>query len=55
MLVFEAAFHKCPILKKNTLTSVVRRRKDRASDSESRGPGFDLHKRHRVVSLSKTR
>ena len=26
----------------------------RASDSESRGPGFDPHKRHRVVSLSKT-
>ena len=25
----------------------------RKSDSESRGPGFDPHKRHRVVSLSK--
>ena len=25
----------------------------RASDSESIGPGFDPHKRHRVVSLSK--
>ena len=25
-----------------------------ASDSESRGPGFDPHRRHRVVSLSKT-
>ena len=25
----------------------------RASDSESRGPGFDPHKGHRVVSLSK--
>ena len=29
-------------------------RSGRASDSESRGPGFDPHKRHRVVSLSKT-
>ena len=28
-------------------------RSGRASDSESRGPGFDPHKRHRVVSLSK--
>ena len=26
----------------------------RASDSESRGPGFDPHKGHRVVSLSET-
>ena len=26
----------------------------RASDSELRGPGFDPHMRHRVVSLSKT-
>ena len=26
----------------------------RASDSESRGPGFDLHKCHCVVSLGKT-
>ena len=26
----------------------------RASDFESRGPGFDLHRRHRVLSLSKT-
>ena len=26
----------------------------RASDSESRGPGFDPHRRHRVMSLSKT-
>ena len=26
----------------------------RASNSEPRGPGFDPHKRHRVVSLSKT-
>ena len=26
----------------------------RASDSESRGPGFDLHRRHHVMSLSKT-
>ena len=32
----------------------ARRRSGRASDSESRGPGFDSHKRHRVVSLSKT-
>ena len=32
----------------------VRWRSGRASDSESRGPGFDLHKSHRVVSLSKT-
>ena len=29
-------------------------RSGRASDSESRGPGFDPHKRHRVVSLSNT-
>ena len=27
----------------------------RASDSESRGLGFDPHKGHRVVTLSKTR
>ena len=40
--------------KNNTLTSVALLRSGRASDSESRGPGFDLHKRHRVVSLSKT-
>ena len=26
----------------------------RASDSESRGPGFDPHNGHSVVSLSKT-
>ena len=26
----------------------------RASDSESRGPGFDLHMGHSVVSLSKS-
>ena len=26
----------------------------RASDSESRGPGFDPHMRHHFVSLSKT-
>ena len=26
----------------------------RASDSEARGHGFDPHKGHRVVSLSKT-
>ena len=32
----------------------ARWRSGRASDSESRGPGFDPHKRHRVVSLSKT-
>ena len=30
-----------------------RRRSGRASDSELRGPGFDTHRRHRVVSLSK--
>ena len=29
-------------------------RSGRASDSESGGPGFDPHRRHRVVSLSKT-
>ena len=29
-------------------------RSGRASDSEYRGPGFNPHKRHRVVSLSKT-
>ena len=28
-------------------------RSGRTSDSESRGPGFDLHWRHHVVSLSK--
>ena len=26
----------------------------RASDSELKGPGFDSHRRHHVVSLSKT-
>ena len=31
----------------------ARWRSGRASDSESRGHGFDPHKRHRVVSLSK--
>ena len=38
------------------LLSVVgaRWRSGRALDSESRGPGFDPHKRHRVVPLSKT-
>ena len=29
-------------------------RSGRASDSESRGPGFDPHRRRHVVSLSKT-
>ena len=29
-------------------------RSGRASDSESRGPGFDPHRSHCVVSLSKT-
>ena len=32
----------------------ARRPSGRASDSESRGPGFDPHKGHRVVSMSKT-
>ena len=32
----------------------VRWRSGRASDSESRGPGFDPHKLHCVVSLCKT-
>ena len=32
----------------------ARWRSGRASDSESRGPGFDPHKRHSVVSLGKT-
>ena len=32
----------------------ARSHRDRASDSESRGPGFDPHRHHRVVSLSKT-
>ena len=32
----------------------ARWRSGRASDSESRDPGFDPHRRHRVVSLSKT-
>ena len=31
----------------------ARWRSGRASDSESWGPGFEPHKRHRVVSLSK--
>ena len=31
----------------------ARWRSGRASASESRGPGFDPHRRHRVVSLSK--
>ena len=31
-----------------------RERGGRALDSESKGPGFDPHRRHRVVSLSKT-
>ena len=34
-------------------TEGARWRSGRASDSESRGPGFEPHKRHRVVSLSK--
>ena len=29
-------------------------RSGRVSDFESRGPGFDPHRRHRVVSWSKT-
>ena len=33
---------------------VNRERNGRASDSESRGHGFDPNRRHRVVSLSKT-
>ena len=32
----------------------ARWRSGRASDSESRGHGFDPHRHHRVVSLSKT-
>ena len=32
----------------------ARWRSGRASDSESRGPGIDPHRRHRGVSLSKT-
>ena len=32
----------------------ARWRSGRASDSESRGPGFDPHRRNSVVSLSKT-
>ena len=32
----------------------ARWRSGRASDSESRGPGFSSHRRHGVVSLSKT-
>ena len=32
----------------------TRCRSGRAFDSESRGPGFDPHRRHCVVSLSKT-
>ena len=33
----------------------VRWRSGRASDSASRGLGFDAHRRHRIVSLSKTK
>ena len=32
----------------------ARWRSGRASDSELKGPGFDPHRRHHVVSLSKT-
>ena len=32
----------------------ARWRSGRASDSESRGPGFDSYRRHCVVSLSET-
>ena len=31
----------------------VRWRSGRTSDYESRGPGFNLHRRHHIVSLSK--
>ena len=48
-------FEKKKKKKKNTLSSEARWRSGRASDSESRGPEFDLHKRHRVVYLRKTR
>ena len=36
------------------MTQFARWRSCRASDSESRGPWFEPHRRHRVVSLSKT-
>ena len=39
---------------KHQLNSGARWRSGRASDSESTGPGFDPHRPHRVVSLSKT-
>ena len=37
----------------NVYKEGARWRSGRASDSESRGLGFDPHKRHRVVSLGK--
>ena len=39
---------------KNMQTGLAQWHSGRASNSESRGPGFDPNKRHRVVSLSKT-
>ena len=42
------------IVKYPRMSSGARWRSDRASYSESRGPGFDPHRRHHVVSLSKT-
>ena len=41
-------------LRHRTPYGVVVERRGRASDSESRGPGFDPNKRHLVVSFSKT-
>ena len=38
----------------NSLSEGARWRSARASDSESRDPRFDPHRRHHVVSLSKT-
>ena len=39
---------------KQLIKEGARWRSGRASDSESRGPWFDPHRRHRVVSLRKT-
>ena len=45
----------CDVLHDNTGSKGARWPSGRASDSKSRGPGFDPHNGHCVVSLSKTR
>ena len=52
----EFAFTHSKDLAHSSLSQIfgARWRSGRASDSESRGPGFDPRMRHRVVSLSKT-